>query len=399
MMNSIRMTSHLLSVSAARLLLARLPLACLLLIGALLLSVAAHAFESPAREAVLIDAYTGTTLFEKEAGVPMPPASMSKMMTVYILLKRLHEGRVKLDDTFTVSENAWRKGGAASGGSTMFLKPNEQVKIEDLIRGIVIQSGNDASIVVAEGLAGSEEAFAEEMNKTGREIGLRNSTFRNATGLPDPEHRMTARDLATLAYRTINDFPEYYHFYGEKGFVHNGIHQGNRNPLLYKDLSVDGLKTGHTEAAGFCLTASAKQGDRRLILVVGGLSSMQQRSDESERILSWGFREFDNYTLFRPGDEVTAAEVWLGEDQTVPLVTADGLTVTLQRKVRPEMKVIASYDGPIPAPIRQGDRMAVLRVSSPETEDVEVPLVAGASVDRLGMFGRLRVALAHMVGL
>lgn len=372
----------------------------MLFAGAMALPAAAGVtFETPAREAILIDADTGAVLFEKDADAPMPPASMSKMMTLYVLFDRLKEGRLSLDDTMTVSDHAWRKGGAASGGSTMFLNPNERVRVEDLIRGIIIQSGNDASIVVAEGISGTEEAFAEEMTKTAHRIGLRDSTFRNATGWPDPEHRMTVRDLATLSYRTIRDFPDFYHYYSEKEFKHNGIMQGNRNPLLYKSIGVDGLKTGHTENAGFCLAASARQGERRLILVVGGLSSMQERSDESERILNWGFRQFDNYALFKPGEEVTAAEVWLGQQQTVPLVSADGVTVTLPRNVRPEMKVTASYDGPIPAPIHEGDRLAMLSVSAPGVETTEVPLVAGASVERLGMFGRLGVALAHLAGV
>ncbi|MBL8660358.1 MAG: D-alanyl-D-alanine carboxypeptidase [Rhodospirillales bacterium] len=363
------------------------------------LTLPALAFETPAREAILIDAETGTVLFEKNANVPMPPASMSKMMALYVLFDRIKSGRLSLNDTMTVSKNAWEKGGAASGGSTMFLNPNEQVRVEDLVRGIIIQSGNDASIVVAEGISGTEEAFVQEMTKAAKNIGLRDSTFRNATGLPDSDHRMSARDLATLAYHMINDFPEFYHFYSEKEFQHNGIRQGNRNPLLYKSIGVDGLKTGHTENAGFCLVASAKQGERRLILVVGGLSSMQERSDESERILSWGFRQFDNYTLFKPGETVTSADVWLGQQETVPLVSADGVTVTLPRNVRQDMKVTANFDGPIPAPIRKGDRLAVLSVSAPDVETVQVPLVAGASVERLGMFGRLGVALAHLAGV
>jgi D-alanyl-D-alanine carboxypeptidase (penicillin-binding protein 5/6) len=362
------------------------------------LAAPAASFETPAREAILIDADTGAVLFEKEADVPMPPASMSKMMTLYVLFERLREGKLKLTDTMTVSRNAWLKGGAASGGSTMFLNPNDEIKVEDLIRGIVIQSGNDASVVVAEGISGTEEAFAEEMNRTAAKIGLRDSHFVNATGLPDPNHHMTARDIAILSYRTIKEHPEYYHYYSEKEFVFNGIRQGNRNPLLYKTLGVDGLKTGHTEAAGFCLAASAKQGERRLIAVLGGLGSMQQRSDESERILSWGFRQFDNYVLFKPGEEVTTAEVWLGEQETVPLVSPDGVTVTLPRSARQEMKVTVDYEGPVPAPIQAGDRLAVLTVSAPGVDAAELPLVAGASVERLGPFGRLSVALTHLAG-
>lgn len=371
-------------------------LAAVLLAAAPGLAAPAAGFETPAREAILMDAHTGAVLFEKEADAPMPPASMSKMMTLYMLFERIKEGKLKLTDTMTVSRNAWLKGGAKSGGSTMFLNPDDQVKVEDLIRGIVIQSGNDASVVVAEGISGTEEAFAEEMNRTAAKIGLRNSHFTNATGLPDPNHYMTARDIAVLSYRTIKDHPDSYHYYSEKEFVFNGIRQGNRNPLLYKTLGVDGLKTGHTEAAGFCLAASAKQGDRRLIAVLGGLGSMQQRSDESERILSWGFRQFDNYVLFKPNEEVTTAEVWLGEQETVPLVSSEGVTVTLPRSARQEMKVTVNYDAPVPAPIAAGDRLAVLTVTAPGVDAVELPLVAGAAVERLGPFGRLSVALTHM---
>lgn len=369
-----------------------------LLAAAPTLAAPAAGFETPAREAILMDADTGAILFDKEADAPMPPASMSKMMTLYVLFERLQEGKIKLTDTMTVSRNAWLKGGAKSGGSTMFLNPDDQVKVEDLIRGIVIQSGNDASVVVAEGVSGTEEAFAEEMNKVAAKIGLRGSHFVNATGLPDPNHYMTARDIAILSYRTIKNHPEYYHYYSEKEFVFNGIRQGNRNPLLYKTLGVDGLKTGHTEAAGFCLAASAKQGERRLIAVLGGLGSMQQRSDESERILSWGFRQFDNYALFAPNEEVTTAEVWLGEKETVPLVSPDGVTVTLPRSARQEMKVTVNYDGPVPAPIAAGDQLAVLTVTAPGVDAVQLPLVAGAPVERLGPFGRLSVALGHMAG-
>ncbi len=355
------------------------------------------ALETPARQALLMDAGTGAVLLEKDADAPMAPASMSKMMTVYVLFERLHDGRLRLDDTLPVSENAWRKGGAASGGSTMFLAPGASVKVEDLIRGIIVQSGNDACIVVAEALAKDEATFAREMTDRGREIGLRGSVFRNSTGWPDPDQVTTARDLALLALRTIEDFPEHYHYYAEKEFTYNGIRQGNRNPLLYKDLGADGLKTGHTEASGYGLTASAKRGDRRLILVVNGLAGVRERAQEAERLISWGFREFDNYALFKAGDEIATAEVWLGRADTVPLVIERDLTVTLPQAARREMKVTVVYDGPVPAPIGAGDRLAVLRVTAPGAETVEVPLLAGGSVEKLGLFGRLLAALKHLV--
>jgi D-alanyl-D-alanine carboxypeptidase (penicillin-binding protein 5/6) len=350
------------------------------------------AYDTQAREAVLLDMTSGTVLFEKDADVPMPPASMSKIMTAYMVFSRLREGRLSLDDMLPVSEKAWRMG-----GSKMFVEVNSQVRVEDLLRGVIIQSGNDACVVLAEGLSGSEEAFAEEMNRKAREIGLTGSNFRNATGWPDPEHRMTAHDLAVLAQHLIKDFPEYYHFYSETEFTYNGIRQGNRNPLLYDDVGVDGLKTGHTEASGYGLTASALRGDRRLVLVVNGLPSIKMRSRESERLLEWGFREFDNYKLFAAGGVVTDADVWLGEEGSVPLVIEKDLTVTLPRKARGEMKVTATFEGPLPAPIAKGGRVAKVVVTAPGVDPVEVPLVAGADVGQLGIFGRLGAALKYLL--
>ena len=294
----------------------------------------ARALDTEARQAIVVDWDTGTVLFEKNADEPMHPSSMSKLMTVYMLFDALKNGSVKLDDEFPVSEKAWRMG-----GSKMFVDLGAKVKVEDLIQGIVVQSGNDACIVVAEGLGGTEEAFAEKMNQKAKEIGLEHSTFKNATGWPDPEHLMTARDLSILARRTIADFPQYYHYYGEIDFTYHGIKQGNRNPLLYKDLGADGLKTGHTDEGGFGLTGSAKRGDRRLIMVLNGLPTMKSRFEESERVMEWGFREFDNYTVFKKDAAVSEAEVWLGDQAMVPLVTESDLKVTLPKKSRHGMKV------------------------------------------------------------
>ena len=305
----------------------------------------AVALETIAREAILVDATTDEVLLEKNADAPMAPASMSKMMTIYMVFERLRDGRLSLDATLPVSEIAWRKGGAKSGGSTMFLEPGSRVRVEALLRGIVVQSGNDASIVIAEGLSGSEQAFATEMTQRGRALGLRDTTFTNATGWPDPDHLTTARDLAILARRTIRDFPDYYHYYSEKNFTFNGIRQGNRNPLLYKEMGADGLKTGHTAASGYGLAASVGRGDRRLILILNGLPSIKARARESERLIEWGFREFGNYHLFKAGEEVTKADVWLGENATVPLVIESDLLITLPRKSRRKMKVIVTYGG------------------------------------------------------
>ena len=352
----------------------------------------AAAIETTAREAIIVDATTGRVLLEKNADDSMPPASMSKIMTTYLVFERLKDGRLSLDDELPVSEKAWRKG-----GSKMFVEVGEQVRVEDLLRGVIVQSGNDACIVLAEGLGGTEEAFAAEMTRKGREIGLTGSSFANATGWPDPNQRMTARDLATLALRLIADFPEYYHYYSETEFTYAGIRQSNRNPLLYKSLGADGLKTGHTEEAGYGLTASAVQGDRRVILVLNGLESQKARSEESARLIGWAFREFGNYTLFKAGETVENAGVWLGVDPTVPLIAEQDMTVTLSRKARLDMEVTVVYDGPIPAPLEIGQQVATLVVTAPGEETVEIPLVAGAAVERLGFAGRITASVKHLI--
>ena len=357
----------------------------------------AGAIETMAREALLVDMDTGAVLLEKNADKPMPPASMSKIMTTYMVFSRLREGKLAMDDTLPVSERAWRRGGCVSDGSTMCLKLGERVKVEDLLRGIIVQSGNDASIVIAEGLAGSEEAFASEMNKKAKEIGLKGSVFRNSTGLPEPDHVMTARDLVVLAERTIEDFPEYYHYYSEKEFTYNGIKQGNRNPLLYKSVGADGLKTGHTKEAGYGLTASAKQADRRVVLVLAGLPSMAARAEESVRLIDYAYREFENVPLVKAGEQVETASVWLGEGDTVPLQATQDVVITVPRRARSDMKLAVVYDGPVPAPIRKGDPLGKLVMSAPGIAPVEVPLVAGGDVERRGPIGRAFAALGNLV--
>ena len=271
----------------------------LLVSGVSMLGIAsANAFETKALNAILMDYETGEYIFTKNHEEMIAPASMSKLMTVYVLLSKIKDGEVSLDDLYLVSENAWRKGGAASGGSTMFLKIGQEVRVEDLIKGIIIQSGNDACIVVAENLAGSEEEFASLLNETAEKIGLKNANFKNSTGLPHPEHKISVEDLAKLARHIIKEFPEFYHFFKQKEFTYNGIKQGNRNPLLYSLKGADGLKTGHTDEAGFCLTGSVVRGDRRLIEVMAGLSSNKERSEETESLMTWGFANFDNFKFF-----------------------------------------------------------------------------------------------------
>ena len=267
----------------------------------------------------------------------------------------------------------------------------------DLLRGIIVQSGNDASIVIAEGLAGDEKSFAAKLNQKSREIGLTNSTFKNASGWPDEGHLMSVRDIAILSRRTIRDFPELYKIYAEKTFTYNGIRQGNRNPLLYRNIGADGLKTGHTEAAGFGLAASAERDGQRLILVVNGLPSMRARSVESYRLMAWGFREFKNFKLYRKGDSVETAEVWLGEDKTVPLMVDRDVTLTLPRRARRKAKVKVVYTGPIPAPIAKGAVIAYLTITAPDLPTVRIPLKAGKGVERLGLMGRLSTGLRYLL--
>ena len=373
-------------------------LACGVFTGILLLaSGQVQALETTARNAVLMDYDTGQILFAKDHQKMVPPASMSKLMTVYIIFSKLKDGSLSLDDTFTVSENAWRKGGAASGGSTMFLNISENVRVEDLIKGIIIQSGNDACIVAAENLAGSEEDFAVEMNKMARKIGLKNSSFANSTGLPDPNHKMSVEDLALLARRIIKEFPGYYYLFSQKTFTHNNITQGNRNPLLYSMPGADGLKTGHTEEAGFSLTASVKRGDRRLIEVMTGTKSNKERSEESGKIMNYGFREFDNYDVLEQGQKVADIPVWFGEQKEVGLVVAENLKLTMKKNKAANVKMTAVYDKPVKAPIKKGDKLGVVKIEIPGQPDVEVPLLADRDVAKLGLFGKISENLKYLL--
>jgi D-alanyl-D-alanine carboxypeptidase (penicillin-binding protein 5/6) len=352
----------------------------------------ANAVETTALHAILIDTSTGTILMEKDADVGTAPASMSKIMVLYMLFERLADGNLTMEDTFAVSEKAWRMG-----GSKMFVGVNTRVTISDLLRGVIVQSGNDASIVIAEGLGGTESSFAVEMTERAAELGLTNSVFKNATGWPEEGHVMSARDIATLALRLITDFPQYYAIFAETSFTYNDIKQSNRNPLLYDFPGADGLKTGHTEASGYGLAASAVRNGRRLILILNGLESVQDRTREAERLLDWGFREFANYTLFTEGEVVDNAPVWLGAQATVPLVIQDELTLTLSRTARRNMTVKTVYQSPIPARIETGTELAKLVIEAPDIPSVELPLVAGADVERLGVLGRLGAAVSFLV--
>ena len=375
-----------------------------LILACLLCSVsfggfAAPTFDTKASHAYLVDYDTGAVLLDKKADELMAPASMSKLMTAYILFEQIKNGQIHLDDTFEVSTNAWKKGGEKSGSSTMFLKPNSKVKVEDLIKGIIIQSGNDACITVAENISGSEENFAAEMTLRAREIGLEKSTFKNATGWPHKEHLMTAKELAVLAKKLIDEFPEFYKYYSQKSFKYNGIKQENRNPLLSSmPEQADGLKTGHTEKSGYALVGSAKSkdGQRRLIMVVNGLKSMKERDSESKKIMEWGLREFDNYSLFKDGAVVANIPVWLGAEQNVPVVLNKDAVVTMHRLDKPKAKVAVTYDSWAKAPVKKGDILASLNVTLPDGKIYRFPLIAQKDIEKVGFFGKMKTAVMSL---
>ena len=357
----------------------------------------AKALDIDAREYILVDFQTWTVLAEKNADEPMPPSSMSKLMTAYMLFEAVHSGAVSLDDYFDVSENAWRKGGAASGGSTMFLEPNSRVRVEDLLRGIIIQSGNDACIVVAEEMAGTEDTFAIEMTERALEIGLKGSNFTNSTGLPDKDHYMTSRDLATLARRIIKDFPEYYSLYSERNFTYNGIKQFNRNPLLSVPGNADGLKTGRTSIAGYGLTASAMRDGRRLILVANGMKTAKIRSSETSKLMDWGFRNFTNKNLFRKGEIISNADVWLGEEKVVPLILQEDISITIPRQSWRTLQVKVVYSGPVPSPIIEGQKIGTLVIDGEKMTPLEYELFASKGIEKLGFFKRIKAAANHIL--
>lgn len=347
--------------------------------------------DTAAKWAYVEDYTTGVTLLEKHADEEMPPSSMTKLMTMYLVYDRLKQGRLRLTDELPVSDRAWKMG-----GSKMFVQVGTTVKVEDLIRGVIVQSGNDACIVLAEGLAGSEEQFTELMNQKAKEIGLIHSTFRNSTGWPDPEQKMSARDIATLARRIIRDFPEYYHYDSEKAFKYNGIEQLNRNPMVQKGTG-DGLKTGHTEAGGYGLVASSNRNGRRLILVLNGMATMRERAQEAERLMDWCYANFENVTLFTAGDVIERIPVWLGSEPTVPLVSGRDLVVTLPRTWRRSAQLKVSFQTPVAAPVSKGDALGKLVMSGQGVPPMDVTLLAGADVPRLGLPGRAMAVVSRWV--
>ncbi|GIL38565.1 D-alanyl-D-alanine carboxypeptidase family protein [Roseiterribacter gracilis] len=368
----------------------------LVLLVAGLAHAAGPTMDTAAKQAVIIDVTTGRVLFEKNADQRMPTSSMSKIMTAYMVFDAIKQGRLKMDDMLTVSRSAWGEGGKA-GGSEMFLALGESVSVENLLRGVIIASGNDATRVLAEAIAGSEGAFAEQMTARAKKLGAMNTNFRNASGLPDPEHYSTARDLAIIGMALIRDFPEHYHFYSEREFTWNKIKQGNRNPLLYKGIGVDGMKTGHTEAAGYGLTASAERNGRRIIMVMNGLPSMQARADEGANLIEFGFREYQMVDVARPGEIIDNAGVWLGTQDRVPLTVAAPAKTVLSNEEKRTMKAVVRMPQTVKAPIAQGQPIGTLVLSTATGQPIEFPLVAAQPVERLGLFGRIGASLSYLL--
>jgi D-alanyl-D-alanine carboxypeptidase (penicillin-binding protein 5/6) len=386
----------------------------LLLASAALLSLGTAAaakappFETPAPVAFLIDLSSGAVLLSKDADRRMPPASMAKMMTTEVAFELIDKGQLPLTKMCTVRPETWTKWHGPQAGSTMFLSVNEQVSVENLLHGIVTLSGNDASVVLAECIAGTEEAFAGQMNALAKELGLSNSQFGNSNGWPDEGRTfVTARDLATLARASVERHPKLYkQFYGQPSFTWGktlgsgaDITQGNRNPILGKIAGADGLKTGHTDEAGYGFTGSAEQNGRRLVMVVAGLDSFNQRISESVRLMEWGFNAWTAKPLFKAGAEVGKAKVQLGSETEVALLAPRDLAVTLPAGLGSQTTTKIRYAGPVKAPIAKGQHIADLIVVSPDTGEQVMPLVAAEAVDEAGFFGRLWTGLKQLLGM
>lgn len=367
------------------------------LIACLFAAWPAFGFDTRASTAWVFDVNTHTVLMDKNGEVAVPPASMSKLMTLNMLFEALRDGRVTLETTFGVSDEAVRL--TAEGGSTMYLQTGDRPTVLELIRGMIVNSGNDACTVVAEGLAGSEAEFAKQMNARATAIGLKQSYFANSSGWPDPRHRMSMKDLGILALRLIEEFPEYYPIFAETTFDYNNrapANAGNRNPLLAMGIGADGLKTGHTEEAGYGLVGSVKQWDRRVIFAFSGTSSITERAEEAERISSWAFRQFSLKTVAKGGVALVEADVFLGQSARVGLAPAEDVSLLVPVTSRDGLQAVVSYSGPIEAPILAGTVLGELVIQSPGLPDTHVPLVATQDIAKSGPIGRLKAAVAHI---
>lgn len=354
----------------------------------------AQTFATKAKQAIIMDALTGTILFGKNADQLMPPASMSKLMTMTLVFEAVKSGKLNMSDEFLITENAFKRG-----GSRMFAKLGTSISLENLAQGVIVQSANDAAVALAEGMNGSEEEFARAMTKRARELGMEKSHFANATGWPHPEHKMTAKELALLARHIIYNLADYYHFYHQREFTWNKIRQKNRNPLLGTTNGVDGLKTGHTNEAGYGLVASAIRQGRRIILVVNGLASKNERKTEARKLLDWGFRSFRNVTLFEEGDAVGQARVWGGDSFFVDLVARHPISILSSKKIKQKISAEIVYIGPIVAPIREGKQIGVLRIASEGAISQEIALYAAKDVKRGSFLKRGIAAALHLVNM
>jgi D-alanyl-D-alanine carboxypeptidase (penicillin-binding protein 5/6) len=354
-------------------------------------------FNLSAPYAILIDYESGSVLFEKNADQLMEPSSMAKLMTVEVVLQAVKEGRLKPDDEFIISEHAWRHGGAPSHGSTMYAPIHSMVRVIDLLQGAIIQSGNDACIALAEGMAGSEDAFAEIMTKRARELGLTKSNFANPTGLPDPRTHVTARELAKLAQHLIRTYPDYYHFFGEREFTWNRIRQLNRNPLLAGNIGVDGLKTGFTREAGYGIVASAVQNGLRLIAVTNGFKDLKARGEETRKLLEWGFKGFESRPLFAEGQTIGDARLYGGARGRVPLVANGSVSLLVPRNSSEHVLARVVYTGPVRAPIEKGQQIGELKVWRGDNVVLEVPLQASEAVGRGSLSQRAFDAATELV--
>lgn len=338
-------------------------------------------YETRASQAILVEAETGTVLFAKNADEKIPPASLAKLMTMEVVFNALKSGRLTLDDTFLVSENAWRTGGAMSGGSTMFAELGSTIRLEDLIKGVIIQSANDGCIIIAEGMAGSEENFAQIMTERAREIGLTDSVFKNSTGLPAEGQYVTVRDLVKLARHIWREYPDFYRYYSQTEFTWNDITQRNRNPLLAMDIGADGMKTGYTEESGYAIVGAVERGDRRLFVAMSGMSSERERAEEARRILDWGMRAFEEVELFAEGEVVGEAKTYGGEKRSVALKAKGPLSVFVPITNRDRLTARIVYQGPVIAPVEEGARIGSLHVTIGETMSQETPLYAAETVE------------------
>lgn len=361
---------------------------CILLVP--FASYAAPDITTTAKQASVVDFETGIPLLEKNAQEQMPTSSMSKVITIYMVFEALKNGTLSLNDKLPVSEKAWRKG-----GSKMFVEVDKYVRVEDLIRGVIVQSGNDATIVLAEGLAGSEDAFADSLNLKAAELGMDNSRFTNASGWPDPGHYSTAEDLAKLGRAIIRDFPEYYEYYSEKEFTYNQITQKNRNPLLYRNIGADGIKTGHTQAGGYGLIGSGTNGERRVVVVVNGLEDEKERAREAAKLLEWGLRHFENHNLFVNGETIDSVDVFLGKQNIVEAVVYEDVTLPLPKRSLDDITAKFVSKQPLKAPIVKGQEIGHIEVDVPGYETRQYPVFAKNNVERLGFFSATLARAYH----